>query len=76
MLVRTEDSGYVILPPNSTYDGKNVENYDYKSKNVTVIDMGKIDGVIKSSGDILKVSDSQETSLKFGVLLNLHAHTF
>ena len=32
VLVRTEDSGYVILPPNSTYDGKNVENYDYKSK--------------------------------------------
>lgn len=76
VLVRTEDSGYVILTPNSTYDGKNIENYDYKSKNVTVIDMGKIDGVIKSSGDILKVSDSQETSLKFGVLLNLHAHTF
>lgn len=45
-------------------------------KNVTVIDMGKIDGVIQSSGDILKVSDSQETSLKFGVFLNLHAHTF
>ncbi len=66
MLVRTEDSGYVILPPNSTYDGKNIENYDYKSKNVTVIDMGKIYGVIKNSGDILKVSDSQETSLKFG----------
>jgi hypothetical protein len=38
--------------------------------------MGKIDGVIKSSGDILKVTVSQETSLKFGVLLNLHAHTF
>jgi len=64
VLLRTEDSGYVILPPNSTYDGKNVENYDYKSKNVTVIDMGKIDGVIQSSGDILKVTDSQETSLK------------
>ena len=60
ILIRTEDAGYVILPPNSTYNGKNVENFDYESKSVSIIDMGKVDGAIKSSGDILKVTDTQD----------------
>ena len=64
VLIRTEDSGYVILPPNANYNGKGVENYDYNANGVNEIDMGKIDGVIQSNGDILKVSDSQDTPLK------------
>ena len=64
VLIRTEDSGYVILPPHTNYNGKGIENYDYNGNGVNEIDMGKIDGVIQSSGDILKVSDSQDTPLK------------
>lgn len=63
VLIKTEDSGYVILPPKSTYTGKNVENYKYEPKK-NIIDIGKIDGVIKSNGAILKVSDSQTSVLK------------
>ena len=64
VLIRTEDSGYVILPPHENYNGKDVENYNYNDKGVNEIDMGKIDGVIQSDGNILKVSDSQDTPLK------------
>ena len=59
MLIKTEKSGFVILPPQSTYTGKGVENYDYAGNNASVIDGGKIDGVITSSGEILKVSDKE-----------------
>ena len=39
---------------------KNVGNFDYESKSVSIIDMGKVDGAIKSSGDILEVTDTQD----------------
>ena len=58
VLIKTENTGFVILAPNTTYTGENVPGYDYV-EGEDKIDGGKIDGVIASSGKILKVSDTE-----------------
>lgn len=58
VLIKTENTGFVILAPNTTYTGENVPGYDY-AEGEDKIDGGKIDGVIASSGKILKVSDTE-----------------
>ena len=57
ILIRTENSGYVVLPPKTIYTGKNV--VDSNGKKMRQIDGGKIDGVILSSGTTFKVSDTK-----------------
>ena len=56
ILIKTEKSGFVVLAPHSFYTGENVYRHS------GIIDSGKIDGVIFSTGNILKVSDSEKIS--------------
>ena len=65
VLVKTEDSGFVIVPPHHLYTGKNVLNSKRK-----LIDYGKVDGVIFSNGHILKVLDSGKSAGPVHIPLN------
>ena len=57
VLLRIEDKGYVILAPYSIYTGKNVTGAEpYVDKDTGILDKGKIDGVIFSSGKICKIT--------------------
>lgn len=62
ILVRTEDAGFVIVPPRTIYCGdawKNSSNNTGNEWNMEYnIDNGKIDGIILNSGNIFKISDT------------------
>ena len=62
ILVATEHDKFVVLPPNSTYTGENVANNNLVNINnlKNPIDGGKVDGVILSSGDVIKISDDDK----------------
>lgn len=68
VLIKTENTGFVILAPNATYTGENVPGYDY-NEGENKIDGGKIDGVITSSGKILKVSDTKSLPKNVSVIV-------
>lgn len=68
ILIKTENTGFVILAPNATYTGENVPGYDY-NEGENKIDGGKIDGVITSSGKILKVSDTETLTKNVSVIV-------
>ena len=63
VLLRTEHDNFVILPPHSVYTGDNVANYT----GTGLLDEGKIDGVIFSSGRIAKISDSSRINEKLKI---------
>ena len=59
VLLKTEKSGFVILPPQSTYTGNNIVDGISSARldGEKPFDVGKIDGAIYSSGLVVKVSD-------------------
>ncbi len=56
ILIKTEKRGFVVFPAKSIYTGKGVVD-GISGKRLDQIDSGKIDGIIFSSGDVIKISD-------------------
>lgn len=60
VLLKTEKSGFVVLPAKSVYTGKNVIDGISGTilKTDKLLDSGKIDGAIYSSGCVVKIRNS------------------